>query len=822
MTMGPPAGLDTAVLLSLTDDLVWTVDTQFRLTTFNRAFEESFAQMYAVSVAIGKSVQDLLPSGAAKIWTPLYERAWREGSLRTELVWWMDHTLEVSFKRIVTDGSATGLAVFARESAMPGSRVRAYAEAAFGISEIFDQNGSIMLMTVQGRILAANQAAAAYYGYSKERLVGMLYEELSRPLLRAEGNSQTAQPDEANCSFVRRRHRLATGEERDVEVYCSPLEISGKRVRFCIIHDVTERNRALMEVKSSEVRYSTIFQNSLDAVVITRLEDGKIVDVNQAFTKDWGYTREEAVGRSTLELRSWVDLRDREHFVQMLLQNTVVRDVEVQFRKKNNDTYWGLMSASVIDLDGVPCIVSVIRDVTEAREAENEIRNLAYYDSLTGLPNRRLLIDRLRQPAVDGAQSNAKRALIFVDLDNFKSLNDTLGHQMGDLILKEVARRLSGCLREQDTLARLGGDEFVLMLEALSECPDEAAAQTKQIAELVLSAIAEPYRLAGREFHSTASIGITVFSNHREATNEVLQQADIAMHLAKSAGGNGMRFFAPSLQIAVNAHAAMEQDMREAIKENQFQLYYQPQFDRQRLSGVEALLRWEHPRRGFLAPGEFIALAEETGLILPLGDWVLRAACEQIAVWAHATDKSALTIAVNISARQLRQPNFVETVLKALASTGAKAENLKLELTESMLVDNVEDVILKMNELKAHGVGFALDDFGTGYSSLSYLKRLPLTQLKIDQSFVRDILVDVSSCAIAQAIISLSRAMDLSVIAEGVETSEQKDLLNHLGCHSYQGYLYSRPLRLDDFEGFLEGSGAIEAAVAEAGGAASR
>ncbi|MGA9709531.1 MAG: bifunctional diguanylate cyclase/phosphodiesterase, partial [Candidatus Sulfotelmatobacter sp.] len=408
--------------------------------------------------------------------------------------------------------------------------------------------------------------------------------------------------------------------------------------------------------------------------------------------------------------------------------------------------------------------------------------------------------DRLRQTLAASIRSKRKRALLFVDLDDFKTLNDTLGHHIGDLLLQEVARRIIASIRETDTVARLGGDEFVVLLQELSETPEDAAAQAKTVAEKILATIHQPYLLDGRECRSSSSVGITVFGNPEDSTNEVLQQADIAMYQAKAAGRNTLHFFAPALQAAVNARAAMEEDLRQSIRTKDFQLYYQAQVDRGVLIGVEALLRWKHPKRGLLPPDDFIPLAEQTGLILSLGDWVLETACRQIAAWTARKETAHLTVAVNISARQLLNPDFVPNVLKTLDRTGANPRSLKLELTESMFVDDLEDVIAKMTTLKSHGIRFSLDDFGMGYSSLAYLRRLPLDQLKIDQEFVRDILVDASSGAIAQSIISLSKAMGLSVIAEGVETEGQRDFLARLGCHSFQGFLFSGPLPLDEFQ----------------------
>jgi diguanylate cyclase (GGDEF)-like protein len=438
--------------------------------------------------------------------------------------------------------------------------------------------------------------------------------------------------------------------------------------------------------------------------------------------------------------------------------------------------------------------------IREAKVAEEKIRKLAFYDPLTHLPNRRLLSERLKQTLAASAQSNRRGALLFIDIDNFKDLNDTLGHKTGDLLLQEVASCLTASVRSGDTVARLGGDEFVVILEELSQSPDEAAAQAKAVAEKILARICRSYQLNGRECLSTSSIGITVIGEQGDSIDDVLPRADIAMYQGKQAGGNSVHFFVPALQHELNARAAMERELRRALISDQFLLYFQPQLDAGELVGAEALIRWRHPVRGLLSPGKFIPLAEETGLILPLGDWVLETACAQIAAWGKRESTAGLTLAVNISARQLRKPDFVEQVLAILKKAGANPLNLKLELTESMLVENIEQVISTMTEIKSHGIGFALDDFGTGYSSLSYLKRLPLDQLKIDRSFVRDIVEDVSSRAIAQSVISLGQVMNMSVIAEGVETEEQLEHLTELGCHAFQGYLFGQPMPVDDFE----------------------
>jgi diguanylate cyclase (GGDEF)-like protein/PAS domain S-box-containing protein len=610
------------------------------------------------------------------------------------------------------------------------------------------------------------------------------------------------------CRDLEARFRKKNGEVFWGLMSASLIEVEDVPCILSITRDISAAKaaeqlltQAAEALRVSEERYRTVFQTSLDPILINRTSDRRFIDVNQAFLNVMGFERGEVIGRTSLELNLWADPRDLENVDEILKQTSQCRNVEIQFRKKNGETLWGLMSSSVVEIDGVQCVLTITRDISSAKAAEDEIRSLAFYDPLTGLPNRRLLMERLHVTLASSSRTGRLRALLFVDLDNFKTLNDTLGHQTGDLLLQEAAKRLTACVREADTVGRLGGDEFVLMLEDLSDLPEDAAAQAKAVGEKILSVVTQPYQLNGRECRSSASIGISVFGGRRENSNEILQQADIAMYQAKAAGRNTMRFFAPALQAAVNARAALEEDLRESIKTCQFVLYYQPQIDRNRLIGAEALIRWRHPSRGILPPSEFIPLAEETGLILPLGKWVLDAACAQIAAWADNKQTARLAVSINISARQFHQPEFVEQVLAALDGTRADPAKLRLELTESILVENVQDVSDKMKELKSHGLRFSLDDFGTGYSSLAYLKKLPLDQVKIDRSFVRDILTEESSAAIAQTIISLSRAMGLPVIAEGVETEEQRDCLARMGCHAFQGFLFGRPLPLEEFEG---------------------
>ena len=445
--------------------------------------------------------------------------------------------------------------------------------------------------------------------------------------------------------------------------------------------------------------------------------------------------------------------------------------------------------------------LSSAEDITERKTAENEIRNLAFFDPLTSLPNRRRLIDRLKQAIAARARSRQYGALLFIDLDNFKDLNDTLGHDIGDLLLQQVGKRLTTCVREGDAVARLGGDEFVVMLENLGENLHQAIAHADAVGRKILTTLNQPYQLAQYTCSSTPSIGITLLSDSHGTVDDLLKQADLAMYQAKAAGRDTLRFFEPEMQAAVATRAVLEAALRQALLKNQFRVYYQPQVDGKRgLTGVEALLRWQHPQRGLVPPREFIHVAEETGLILPLGLWVLETACVQLALWAARPEMAHLTIAVNVSACQLHHHDFVEQVLDVIDRTRANPQRLKLELTESLLVKDQAGAIARMTALKARGVGFSLDDFGTGYSSLAYLKQLPLDQLKLDQSFVRNILTDPHDAAISKMVIALAENVGLEVIAECVETEAQRDFLARQGCHAYQGYLFSRPLPLAEFE----------------------
>ena len=483
-----------------------------------------------------------------------------------------------------------------------------------------------------------------------------------------------------------------------------------------------------------------------------------------------------------------------------LQAHEIFHDFEMYRLREDGSKMWvSISGAPIFDKQGVfTGYRGTGREISARKQAEADIERLAFFDALTGLPNRRMLIDRLTQAVASSTRKGCFGALLFIDLDNFKVLNDTRGHHMGDELLKQVATRLTECVRGMDTVARLGGDEFVVMLEELGSSELEAGAQAEAVGKKVLISLNQHFDLGGQPHHSSPSIGVTLFFDRQQSVDELLQRADLAMYQSKAAGRNTLRFFDPVMQAAASARAVLEIDLRNALQRQEFLLHYQPVVDeRGAITGVEALLRWTHPTRGMVSPAEFIPVAEQAGLIIPLGQWVLTAACGQLVAWNSSAATRKLTMAVNVSARQFRHPEFTAQLLDLLRVSGANPYRLKLELTESMLLSDFDDVIVKMGELRSIGVNFALDDFGTGYSSLSYLKRLPLDQLKIDQSFVRDVLTDPNDAAIARTILSLARSLDLSVVAEGVETAGQRDFLLACGCKAFQGYFFGRPVAVE-------------------------
>ena len=570
-------------------------------------------------------------------------------------------------------------------------------------------------------------------------------------------------------------------------------------VGLAIEHRTTEKRlqAGQASLRESALHTKAILDNMADGVV-TFDGLGTIQSFNKAASTMFGYPAVAVIGQDiallTPSARHAEYVQYRKQFLNLSAPTSEVLSLEFEAMRRDGSTFPMALSVSKIASAERAIGIGILRDVTQRRKHEDEIRRLAYYDSLTELPNRRLLMDRLKQALANSSRNGNHAAVMFLDLDHFKQLNDTLGHDMGDILLQEVAHRLKSSVREVDSVARLGGDEFVVLMEAMSSDPQEAAMQAESVALKVLSALGQPYLLGEHSHTSTPSIGIVVFLAQENSVEDLLKKADVAMYQAKTAGRNTIRFFDPVTQAALDAQAELERDLRRGLDDQEFVLHYQPQVNGQGVTvGNEALVRWKHHRRGMVPPAQFIPLAETTGLILPLGQWVLETACAQLVVWSADPSTTRWTLSVNVSASQFAQPDFVSRVLLALEKTGANPHRLKLELTESMLVNDVDDIIEKMHTIKGSGVGFSLDDFGTGYSSLTYLKRLPLDQLKIDQSFVHDVLTDPSDAVIARTVVALGHSLGLTVIAEGVETAAQAEFLSGIGCDAFQGYYYGRP-----------------------------
>ena len=552
-------------------------------------------------------------------------------------------------------------------------------------------------------------------------------------------------------------------------------------------------------------RSRILLQNASDGIHIIDA-GGAVIEASDAFCRMLGYAHGDIIGMNVSQWDAYYPEKALREGLSRLLASSEVHTFESAYRRKDGSVLPVEISAFPLEVDGKTVLFSSARDISARKSSEAEVRRLAYFDPLTGLPNRRLLMERLECALEACARDGSKGALLFIDLDNFKAVNDTVGHAEGDRLLEQVAAILGHCVRRDDTVARLGGDEFIVMLQDLSGDELEASRLAEAIGHKILQALHKRFELGSSEHRVSASVGVTLFGDHPgERVEEPLKRADMAMYQAKFAGRNALRFFDPRMQAEVSARAEVEAGLWGALEKQQFVLQYQPQIAADgTVIGVEALVRWHHPERGMIPPAEFIPLAEESGLILALGRWVLESACAQLAVWASDPQRARLKIAVNVSARQFRQDDFVADVLEVLARSGADPARLELELTESSLVIDVDKVVAKMDALKARGVGFSLDDFGTGYSSLAYLKRLPLDQVKIDRGFVRDILVDPNDAAIAGMIIVLAESLGLGVVAEGVESEAQRAFLAQQGCRTYQGYLFSRPLAVAELETYLD------------------
>jgi diguanylate cyclase (GGDEF)-like protein/PAS domain S-box-containing protein len=656
-----------------------------------------------------------------------------------------------------------------------------------------------------GKFVYVNPATIELFdAHSAQELIGKSVFDLIHPdfhqivMDRIKKNAD----DDLVAPMIEEKFLTLTGREIEVEVQGTAIMYDGEPAIHAVLHNITARKQAEAKLLLS----ASVFTHASEGILITS-KDGTILDVNQSFTDITGYSKEEAIGKNPRILSS--GRQEKEYFTTMFreLHEQGYYYGEIWNKRKNGEIYPEMQTISAVqdEQGNILHYVSLFSDITLRKQAETEIHNLAFYDALTGLPNRRLLMDRLRAALSSSVRSRQFGAVLFLDMDRFKTLNDTLGHDHGDLLLIEVAHRIQSCLRETDTVARLGGDEFVVLLEDIDVHSETATQKTAHLAEKIRITLSMPYQLRDYEYISTPSIGVTLYFGSENSADTLLKYADMAMYQVKESGRNAIRFFDPDMQLAVEYRAALETDLSHAVLEQQLQLHYQIQVnDEHRPIGAEALVRWMHPKRGLVSPAQFITIAEESSLILSIGNWVLETACGQLAAWSKCEFTSNLTLAVNVSAQQFKQPEFVSMVAAVLQYYAIDASRLKLELTESVVLNDVTDIVSKMHALKALRVKLSMDDFGTGYSSLSYLKQLPLDQLKIDQSFVRDMTSDQNDAVMVQTIIDLAGNFRLNVIAEGVETEAQLTLLNQLGCNAYQGYYFSKPIPIEQFELLLK------------------
>lgn len=656
------------------------------------------------------------------------------------------------------------------------------------------------LTDMQGNLLEANKAYADISGYTVDELARMHISQLeAQEKSLDEVKAHIARIVEQGYDVFETRHRHKDGHEIDIEVSTTFMRDTRQFVVFS--RDISERKQAEQELRVAAAAFETH-----DAILVTDAQSN-IIRVNRAFTEITGFSAAEVVGSNPSIMSSG---RQDKAFYAAMWQHLLMHGSwagEIWDRRKSGEVYpkWMTITAVKNERGETTQYVAIFSDISARKQAEEEIRNLAFYDALTKLPNRRLLLDRFRLALSVSARSQNYGAVLFLDMDKFKTLNDTLGHNYGDMMLVEVARRIQSCVREMDTVARLGGDEFVVLLEEIDGQAESASQKVAQVAEKIRLALSARYCLDTSEYHSSPSIGVCLYRGNGESVDNLLKYADMAMYQAKDSGRNAVRFFDPLMQQAVETRALLESDLRRAISERQLHLYYQMQMDNGRHPiGAEALLRWNHPRRGMVPPAQFIPIAEDSSLILEVGGWVLDTACRQLAAWAANEKTRDLILAVNVSSHQFRRHDFVATVAAALHAHTFAPSLLKLELTESVVLDDVTDVARKMKQLKELGVRLSLDDFGTGYSSLSYLKNLPLDQIKIDQSFVRDIATDANDAVMVQTIIGMAQNFRLHVIAEGVETEAQLAFLKQHGCMAYQGYLFSKPVPIEEFDKLIE------------------
>ncbi len=688
------------------------------------------------------------------------------------------------------------------------SRVRKHSEI---LTHIFDSIPDVVITKdYDGKFVYCNQTVATLYGTSSADMIG-------KDDFHFTGNREQADFFLENVQGVMNRNQIEqvyeestdteTGDLRHFQSIKIPFrDVKGNRKIFVLAKDITDITKLKVEADRDKKRLQQVMDVSQEGLWEWNAKTNEVLHNSQ-----WEHiTGVRHSDNSYQEFESCILPEDKQKVrdaLMLLVERNKPYSIEFRMQRPDGKVIWVWDRGKVaeFDKDGNPLwLVGIAQDITEEKHNQEKITHLAYYDQLTGLANRTNLEEEVHFAIAESRKNNAYNALLFLDLDRFKLLNDSYGHDMGDRLLQEVAKRLRTCVGTGDTLARFGGDEFVVLLAGLDANNEgEAALKAEDIAQAILNSFEHSFSLGDYEYFCSTSIGVSIFSTDDMTLDELLKQADMAMYDAKGAGRNAIRFFDPEMQTAAHSRIILEADLKRDLNAQKLEIHYQPQIASSgKIVGVEALLRWPHDELGMVPPSEFIPIAENSGLILSLGDWVLKTACQQLAEWANDPVMSDIHLSINVSPVQLHGKYFVNSVINALNESGAPAHKLKIEITESMLVRNMDECICKMQCLKKHGVLFSLDDFGTGYSCLSYLKKMPLDQLKIDQSFVRDILVDPNDAAIAEMIVGLGDTLNLSVVAEGVEEEEQRIRLQQLGCHAYQGYLFARPMPVKDFVHF--------------------
>lgn len=659
-----------------------------------------------------------------------------------------------------------------------------------------------------GQFIEINPAFSQTFGWSAQQVLGRTAEQIglwAETAERAQRIEHVIRERALSNVAVVVNHR--SGAPMTCVISSRLIMVDNQPCSVTSLRDITQQQRAEAAIKASEEKFAKAFHSSPDAITITVRASGLYLEVNDGFCRLTGYSIDEVIGRTVHELGIWADDTQRATLLSEIKLRGRVHHREMLGRNKRGELLTVEVSVEPITLNATECLLLTARDVSQLKNAQAQIRHLAYHDPLTNLPNRALLMDRLSQQIALLKRHNLRGALLFLDLDHFKHINDSLGHPVGDIVLKVITARLEASVRLEDTVARLGGDEFVVLLSGLEGSRETVEGKVRELADTLRELLAEPMSLDGQRLQVTPSIGVALIPDHGATPADLLKRADIALYRAKDSGRNTTQLYHTTMQKAASERLRMENDLRQALARGELALHFQPQVDARdnRIVGAEVLLRWHHPQLGQQPPSQFIQVLEESGLILEVGSWILDEACDACAgMLSDGLIKAdEFSLCVNISPRQFRQNDFVGRVLRSLDDYRLPRHMLKLEITEGIVIQNLEDTIAKMRELKGYGVSFAMDDFGTGYSSLTYLKRLPVDTLKIDQSFVRDAPIDPNDAEIVRAIVAMARSLELTIIAEGVELSEQLEFLERLGCHLYQGYLHSRPLPLSEFRQML-------------------